>query len=75
VTALRGTVKFFDTKRGYGFLAAPDGSDVFVHHSKLQGRGSGQPYLRKGQRVVFEIAAGQRGQEARNVKVAQQVAS
>ena len=33
---LNGTVKFFDAKRGYGFLAAPDGSDVFVHHSKLR---------------------------------------
>jgi superfamily II DNA/RNA helicase len=67
---LNGTVKFFDTRRGYGFLAAPDGSDVFVHHSKLHGRGPGRPFLRKGDRVVFELAAGRRGQEARNVKVA-----
>jgi superfamily II DNA/RNA helicase len=67
---LNGTVKFFDTRRGYGFLAAPDGSDVFVHHSKLDGRGPGRPFLRKGDRVVFDMAAGRRGQEARNVKVA-----
>jgi superfamily II DNA/RNA helicase len=72
---VNGTVKFFDSKRGYGFLAGPDGSDVFVHHSKLHGRGSGRPFLRKGERVVFELAAGRRGQEARNVKVAEQVAS
>ena len=72
---LNGTVKFFDAKRGYGFLAAPDGSDVFVHHSKLDDRGSGRPFLRKGDRVVFEVAPGRRGQEARNVKVAQSVAS
>jgi superfamily II DNA/RNA helicase len=72
---VKGTVKFFDARRGYGFLAAPDGSDVFVHHSKLQGRGSGRPFLRKGERVVFDLAAGRRGQEARNVEVAQQVAS
>jgi len=72
---LKGTVKFFDAKRGFGFLAAPDGSDVFVHHSKLDDRGSGRPFLRKGDRVVFDLAAGRRGQEARNVKVAQQVAS
>ena len=71
---LNGTVKFFDAKRGYGFLAAPDGSDVFVHHSKLHERGSGRPFLRKGERVVFDLAAGLRGQEARNVKV-QKVAS
>ena len=72
---LNGTVKFFDAKRGYGFLAAPDGSDVFVHHSKLDDRGSGRPFLRKGDRVVFEVAPGRRGQEARNVKVSQSVAS
>jgi superfamily II DNA/RNA helicase len=68
---MNGTVKFFDTKRGYGFLAAPDGSDVFVHHSKLHAGGPGRPSLRKGQRVVFDLARGQRGREARNVKVAQ----
>jgi superfamily II DNA/RNA helicase len=67
---LNGTVKFFDARRGYGFLAAPDGSDVFVHHSKLHGRGPGRPFLRKGDRVFFDLAAGRRGQEARNVKVA-----
>ena len=70
-----GTVKFFDAKRGYGFLAAPDGSDVYVHHSKLHGGGSRRPFLRKGERVVFDLADGRRGQEARNVKVAQRVAS
>jgi superfamily II DNA/RNA helicase/cold shock CspA family protein len=72
---VNGTVKFFDTRRGYGFLAAPDGSDVFVHHTKLHGRGPGRPLLKKGERVVFDLAAGRRGQEAHNVKVAQQVAS
>jgi superfamily II DNA/RNA helicase len=72
---MTGTVKFFDAKRGYGFLAAPDGTDVFVHHSKLQGRGSLRPFLRKGERVVFDLAVGRRGQEACNVKVAQQAAS
>jgi superfamily II DNA/RNA helicase len=70
-----GTVKFFDTRRGYGFLAAPDGRDVFVHYTKLHRRGSGRPFLRKGERVVFDLAADRRGHEARNVKLAQQVAS
>jgi superfamily II DNA/RNA helicase len=68
---VNGIVKFFDAKRGYGFLAAPDGTDVFVHHSKVQGRGSRRPFLQKGDRVVFERAAGRRGHEARNVKVEQ----
>jgi superfamily II DNA/RNA helicase len=72
---LTGTVKFFDTQRGYGFLAAPDGSDVFVHHTKLLGSAARRPHLRKGQQVVFELGAGRRGQEAHNVKVASAVAS
>ena len=68
---IRGSVRFFDTKRGYGFLVTPDGTDVFVHHSRLRGPGSKRPQLRKGELVDFELAAGARGQEARNVKVAQ----
>lgn len=72
---MKGTVKFFDGRRGYGFLAAPDGIDVFVHHSNLQDGGSRRPLLRKGERVFFDLAAGRRGQEARNVVVAEQVAS
>jgi superfamily II DNA/RNA helicase len=72
---MKGTVKFFDGRRGYGFLAAPDGSDVFVHHSNLQDGGSRRSFLRKGERVSFDLAAGRRGQEARNVVVAEQVTS
>lgn len=74
-TRLRGTVKFFDTRRGYGFVAVPDGTDVFVHHSRLHRRSSRRPALRKGELVEFELAAGRRGQEAHNVKVAQPVHS
>ena len=72
---IRGTVRFFDARRGYGFLAAPDGTDVFVHHSTLHRPGRRRPFLRKGELVDFELAAGRRGQEARDVKVAQPVAS
>lgn len=67
---IRGTVKFFDTRRGYGFLATPDGTDIFVHHSTLQRSGPSRPFLRKGELVDFELAAGRRGQEARDVRVA-----
>jgi superfamily II DNA/RNA helicase len=72
---IRGTVRFFDARRGYGFLAAPDGTDVFVHHSTLHRPGSRRPFLRKGELVDFELGVGRRGQEARDVKVAQPVAS
>jgi superfamily II DNA/RNA helicase len=68
---LRGTVRFFDARRGYGFLATPDGAEVFVHHSRLHPTGSRRPFLRKGELVEFELAAGRKGQEARAVKVAQ----
>jgi superfamily II DNA/RNA helicase len=60
-----GTVKFFDTSRGFGFLSHPDGSEVFVHHSTI--RGSNKRVLRTGDRVQFELALGRRGHEARNV--------
>ena len=72
---LHGVVKFYDSKRGYGFLSTPNGPDVYVHHSKVRGSGPGRPNLRKGDRVVFELAPGRRGQEARNVMTAERVAS
>ena len=67
---LTGTVKFFDTSRGFGFLSHPDGSEVFVHHSTI--RGSNKRMLRTGDRVQFELAVGRRGHEARNVVAAGQ---
>jgi superfamily II DNA/RNA helicase len=72
---MRGTVRFFDARRGYGFLTVQDGSDVFVHHSRLPRGGSRRPFLRKGELVEFELAAGRRGQEAHKVNVAQPAAS
>jgi superfamily II DNA/RNA helicase len=72
---LSGTVKFFDAKRGYGFLTIAGGADVYVHESKVEGRRSGQRALRKGQRVDFELAAGRAGEEARNVTIAREMAS
>ena len=65
---LTGTVKFFDTSRGFGFLSHPDGSEVFMHHSTI--RGSNKRTLRTGDRVHFELAVGRRGHEARNVTAA-----
>jgi superfamily II DNA/RNA helicase/cold shock CspA family protein len=63
-----GTVKFFDAKRGYGFLSRPGGAgDVFVHASSIQGLGP--PVLRPGQQVRFEMTTGRKGDEARNVTV------
>jgi cold shock protein len=61
-----GTVKFFNREKGYGFISRPDGDDVFVHYSNIEG--SGYRNLEEGQEVEFEIGPGRKGDEARNVR-------
>lgn len=63
----QGTVKFFNTEKGYGFISREDGDDVFVHYSKIEG--SGYRSLEEGQKVEFEIGPGRKGDEALNVRV------
>ena len=62
-----GTVKFFNTEKGYGFISQTDGDDVFVHYSNIEG--SGFRSLDEGNNVEFEVAPGRKGPEAVNVKV------
>lgn len=62
-----GTVKFFNTEKGYGFISRDGGSDVFVHYSNIEG--SGYRSLEEGQAVEFDVAPGRKGEEAQNVKV------
>jgi CspA family cold shock protein len=62
----RGTVKFFNAEKGYGFISRTDGDDVFVHYSKIQG--SGYRTLEVGQEVEFEIGPGRKGDEALDVR-------
>jgi CspA family cold shock protein len=62
-----GTVKFFNNEKGYGFISRPDGDDVFVHYSNIDG--SGYRSLEEGQAVEFEIGPGRKGDEALNVRV------
>ena len=62
-----GTVKFFNAEKGYGFISRPDGDDVFVHYSNIQG--SGYRTLEQGQQVEFDVAPGRKGEEAQNVRV------
>ena len=57
-----GTVKFFNDQKGFGFISRPDGDDVFVHFSNIDG--SGFRTLEEGQRVEFEIGPGRKGDEA-----------
>jgi CspA family cold shock protein len=62
----QGTVKFFNTEKGYGFITRDDGDDVFVHYSNIEG--SGYRSLTEGQSVEFEIGPGRKGPEALNVR-------
>jgi CspA family cold shock protein len=63
-----GTVKWFDEKKGYGFIAPEDGEkDIFVHHSQIAG--DGFKTLQEGAKVEFETKEGQKGLEATNVTV------
>jgi len=61
-----GTVKWFNSEKGYGFIAQDDGGkDVFVHYSQITGTGYRE--LQEGQRVLFETQQGNKGLEAQNV--------
>jgi CspA family cold shock protein len=61
-----GTVKWFNSERGYGFICPEDGSeDHFVHHTGIAGRGFKR--LIEGERVTFEAYPARKGVEARNV--------
>jgi CspA family cold shock protein len=60
-----GTVKWFNASKGFGFIAQDGGDDVFVHHSAIQGEG--YKTLDEGQRVRFDLVAGQKGPAAGNV--------
>ena len=65
----QGTVRWFDPERGFGFLAPRDGSaDLFVHASEIVS-GDGARVLREGQAVEFEVGEGERGPQARHVRV------
>jgi CspA family cold shock protein len=63
----RGQVKWFDQKKGYGFISQEDGDDLFVHYSAIGG--DGFKTLDEGDEVEFEISQGNKGLQATNVTV------
>ncbi len=64
---MKGKVKWFNEKKGYGFITMEDGKDVFVHFSAIQGEGFKS--LIEGNEVECEVSQGAKGPQAANVKV------
>ncbi len=62
----QGTVKWFNEKKGYGFIEKDGGGDIFVHFSAIQA--GGFTILQEGQRVSFDVSEGEKGPAAVNVK-------
>ncbi|MCK4618632.1 MAG: cold-shock protein [Deltaproteobacteria bacterium] len=62
-----GIVKWFNEKKGFGFIAQEDGEDVFVHHTGINAKGFKS--LKEGDRVTFDIEEGEKGPAAVNVTV------
>ncbi len=62
-----GTVKWFNTTKGYGFIQRSEGTDVFVHYSAI--RGQGYRSLEEGQKVEFLVVDGDKGLQAQDVVV------
>ncbi len=63
----QGTVKWFNSDKGYGFITGENGKDVFVHFSAIQSNGFRT--LEEGQQVSFDVVEGQKGPQAENVVV------
>jgi len=62
---MKGTVKWFNDAKGFGFITAEDGKDVFVHHTSIQAQGFKS--LAEGDRVTFDVEKGDKGPKAVNV--------
>ncbi|MEE9214651.1 MAG: cold-shock protein [Thermodesulfobacteriota bacterium] len=63
---MKGTVKWFNKSKGYGFITKEGGGDVFLHFSAIQG--DGYKEVREGEEVEFDIETGEKGEKATNVK-------
>jgi CspA family cold shock protein len=64
---VRGTVKWFNGDKGYGFITPEEGEDLFVHYSEIQGGGFRS--LQEGATVEFEVTQGKKGKQASSVTV------
>lgn len=62
-----GTVKWFNTSKGYGFISRNEGKDLFVHYSAIKDAGDGFRNLNEGDRVEFDVEESPKGPQATNV--------
>ncbi|MGL4392872.1 MAG: cold-shock protein [Fusobacteriaceae bacterium] len=62
---MKGTVKWFNQEKGFGFITGEDGKDVFAHFSEIQKEG--YKTLNEGEEVTFELSQGQKGPQATNI--------
>jgi cold shock protein len=66
----QGTVKWFNSEKGYGFIQQDNGDkDLFVHYRQVNNSGYGRVNLAEGQKVAYEVGEGQKGPQAENVTV------
>ena len=63
--SIKGQVKWFDLKKGFGFILGPEGQDVFVHYSQIEGDGFRS--LHDGESVEYELIEGDKGWQAQGV--------
>ncbi len=63
---MTGTVKWFNSEKGYGFITSDEGNDIFVHYSAINQEGF--KTLNEGDKVEFEVVEGDRGPQASNVE-------
>ena len=64
---MNGTVKWFNADKGFGFITAEDGKDIFAHYSQINA--TGFRTLEEGQAVTFDVAQGQTGPQAENIEI------
>ncbi len=65
----KGTVKWFNGRKGYGFITPEEGADVFVHYSALTGGADEYKSLNENDKVEFEVVEGSKGPQATNVVI------
>lgn len=62
---MTGTVKWFNSEKGFGFITGEDGKDIFAHFSQI--KSDGYKSLEEGQKVTFDVVQGQKGPQAENI--------